>query len=121
MFAALGRFSYRFRRWIPPIGLAVVIGLSLWSSQAAGELSQGGWQIEGSESMATEQLLADRFGEQATAIFVILADPEGDAASDSFQDVVADAVAPLADDPRWTRSSPTPTTGTPVSCPPTGR
>jgi uncharacterized membrane protein YdfJ with MMPL/SSD domain len=99
MFAALGRFSYRFRRWIPPIGLAAVIGLSIWVSQAGGDLSQGGWQIEGSESMATEQLLADRFGEQATAIFVILADPDGDAASDDFQALLADAVAPLANDP----------------------
>ncbi len=99
MFAALGRFDYRFRRWIPPIGLAVVIGLTVWVSQAGGELSQGGWQIEGSESAATEQLLADRFGEQATAIFVILRDPDGDAASPAFQDVVDEAVAPLADDP----------------------
>jgi RND superfamily putative drug exporter len=99
MFAALGRFSYRFRRWILPIGLALVIGLIVWVSQAGGDLSQGGWQIEGSESMATEQLLADRFGEQATAIFVILEDPDGDAGSEAFQDVVADTTAPLLDDP----------------------
>jgi uncharacterized membrane protein YdfJ with MMPL/SSD domain len=99
VFAALGRFSYRFRRWIPPIGLALVIGLGIWVNVGGGELSQGGWQIEGSESMATEQLLADRFGVQATAIFVILVDPDGDAASDAFQEVVADTVGPLADDP----------------------
>ena len=99
VFAALGRFDYRFRRWIPPIGLAIVIGLTIWSNQAGGELSQGGWQIAGSESKATEELLADRFGEQATAIFVILRDPAGDAASDEFAQVVDDAVAPLADDP----------------------
>ncbi len=99
VFAALGRFDYRFRRWIPPIGLAIVIGLTIWSSQAGGELSQGGWQIAGSESKATEELLADRFGEQATAIFVIMRDPAGDAASDEFAQVVDDAVAPLADDP----------------------
>jgi RND superfamily putative drug exporter len=98
VFAALGRFSYRFRRWIPPVGLALVIGLSVWSNQAGGELSQGGWQIAGSESRATEELLADRFGEQATALFVILRDPEGDAASAAFQGVLADAVAPLAED-----------------------
>jgi len=99
VFAALGRFTYRFRRWIPPIGLALVIGLSVWSNQTGGELSQGGWQIDGSESKETEELLADRFGEQATAIFVIMRDPAGDAASPAFQDVVADSVAPLADDP----------------------
>ncbi|MGH2488363.1 MAG: hypothetical protein ACRDFR_01920, partial [Candidatus Limnocylindria bacterium] len=99
MFAALGRFSYRFRRWIPLVGLALVIGLSVWSNQAGGDLSQGGWQIAGSESKNTEELLADRFGEQATAVFVILRDPDGDAASDEFQRVVADAVAPLTEDP----------------------
>ena len=99
MFSALGRFSYRFRRWIPPIGLALVIGLSIWSNQAGGDLSQGGWQIAGSESKATEELLADRFGAQATAIFVIMRDPAGDAASTALQDVVAQSVAPLAADP----------------------
>jgi RND superfamily putative drug exporter len=99
VFAALGRFDYRFRRWIPPIGLVLVIGLSVWASQAGGELSQGGWQIEGSESSATAELLADRFGTQATSLFVILRDPAGDAASEAFADVVDDAVAPLADDP----------------------
>jgi uncharacterized membrane protein YdfJ with MMPL/SSD domain len=99
MFAALGRFTYRFRRWIPPIGLAVVIGLSAWASANGGDLSQGGWQIQGSESATTEALLADRFGVQATAIFVILEDPDGDAASAAFQDTVAAAVDPLNGDP----------------------
>jgi RND superfamily putative drug exporter len=99
MFAALGRFTYRFRRWIPPIGLILVIGLSAWAGVSGGDLSQGGWQIEGSESAETEALLADRFGEQATAIFVILEDPDGDAASPAFQDTVDEAVAPLLDDP----------------------
>jgi RND superfamily putative drug exporter len=99
VFGALGRFDYRFRRWIPPVGLALVIGLSVWASQAGGDLSQGGWQIEGSESLATTELLADRFGEQATALFVILRDPAGDAASDAFAAVVDESVAALADDP----------------------
>ncbi len=53
VFAALGRFSYRFRRWIPPVGLALVIGLTVWSNQAGGELSQGGWEIPGSEILQT--------------------------------------------------------------------
>ena len=99
MFAALGRFTYRFRRWILPIGLLFVVGLSAWAGVNGGDLSQGGWQIEGSESAETEALLADRFGEQATAIFVILEDPDGDAASAAFQETVDEAVAPLLDDP----------------------
>ena len=33
-FAALGRFDYRFRRVLPLVGLAVMIGLQVWASQA---------------------------------------------------------------------------------------
>ena len=43
LFAAIGRFDYRFRRWLPIVGLALVIGLNAWSSAAGGRLIQGGW------------------------------------------------------------------------------
>ena len=81
IFAALGRFTYRYRRWLPIAGLALVIGLNVWAATSGGDLSQGGWQIEGSEAAQAEALLADRFGEQATSLIVILTDPDGDAAS----------------------------------------
>ncbi len=98
IFAALGRATYRWRRWLPIVGLATVIGLNVWGAMAGGRLSQGGWQIAGSEAVRAEQMLADRFGEQATSVIVIFTDPDGDAASDAFQAVVADAVAPMADE-----------------------
>jgi uncharacterized membrane protein YdfJ with MMPL/SSD domain len=95
IFAALGRFTYRSRRWLPIAGLSLVIGLNVWAATAGGTLSQAGWQISGSESEQAEALAADRFGEQATSMIVILTDPAGDAASDEFQASVAEAVAPL--------------------------
>jgi uncharacterized membrane protein YdfJ with MMPL/SSD domain len=99
LFAALGRATYRWRRVLPVIGLAIVIGLNAWAATSGGRLSQGGWQISGSEAARGEALLADRFGEQASSMIVILTDPAGDAASPAFQKAVADAVAPLADEP----------------------
>ncbi len=99
LFAALGRATYRWRRVLPVIGLAIVIGLNIWAAVSGGRLSQGGWQIAGSEAARGEALLADRFGEQASSMIVIFTDPDGDAASPGFQDTVADAVAPLADEP----------------------
>ena len=99
IFAALGRFTYRNRRWLPIAGLALVIGLNVWAATAGGTLSQGGWQIEGSESEQAEALAADRFGEQATSMIVILTDPDGDAGSEEFQATVAEAVAPLEGEP----------------------
>jgi uncharacterized membrane protein YdfJ with MMPL/SSD domain len=99
IFAALGRFTYRNRRWLPVAGLALVIGLNVWAASAGGTLSQGGWQIDGSEAARAEALVADRFGEQATSLIVILTDPDGDAGSTEFQAIVDEAVAPLADEP----------------------
>ncbi len=99
IFAALGRGTYRARRWLPFVGLAVVIGLNVWAANAGGQLSQGGWQVPGSEGARAEALFADRFGEQATSMIVIFTDPDGEAGSPGFQSTVSDAVAPLADEP----------------------
>src|SRR5918992_293570 len=63
IFAALGRATYRHRRWLPVAGLVVVIGLNVWGAAAGGRLSQGGWQVPGSEGVRAEELFADRFGE----------------------------------------------------------
>ena len=99
IFAALGRATYRHRRWLPVAGLAMVIGLNVWAATAGGRLSQGGWQVPGSEAVRAEALFADRFGETATTLIVIFTDPHGDAASDEFQSTVAASVAPLAREP----------------------
>ncbi len=99
LFPALGRIAYR-RRWAV-LGLSTLLAAALlgWSATAGGTLIQGGWQVPGSEAQRAEQLRAERFGEQATAMIVIFRDPAGDAASSAFQATVAGSLAPLADDP----------------------
>jgi uncharacterized membrane protein YdfJ with MMPL/SSD domain len=99
LFAALGRATYRGRRWLPIVGLLVVAGLYAWSAVAGDRLSQGGWQVPGSEAARAEALFTDRFGESATTLIVLFTDPDGDAASPEFQATVADALAPLEDEP----------------------
>ena len=99
LFAALGRGTYRARRWLPIVGIAVVIGINAWGFAAGDDLSQGGWQVPGSEAARAEALFTDRFGESATTLIVIFTDPDGDAASPEFQQTVADALAPLTDEP----------------------
>ena len=56
IFAALGRATYRHRRWLPIAGLALVIGLNVWAATAGDRLSQGGWQVDGSEAARAEAL-----------------------------------------------------------------
>ncbi|MEP6680468.1 MAG: MMPL family transporter [Chloroflexota bacterium] len=99
MFAALGRFDYRFRRWLPLVALALVIGLNIWVTFGGGKLIQGGWNVPGSEALRAEELLADRFGVQATAMIVVYRDPARDAGSAAFQKTVADSVSRVAHDP----------------------
>ena len=98
-FAALGRFDYRFRRVLPVVGLALMIGLQVWSIQAGGRLIQGGWVIEGSEEQRAADVLAERFGQQASTMLLTFTDPDGNAASPDFQARVAEAVEPVAGDP----------------------
>jgi RND superfamily putative drug exporter len=103
IFAAVGRFDYRFRKVLPVIGLALVIGVNAWSAAAGGDLIQGGWVIPGSEEQRAVDLLTSRFEDQPSTILVIYRDPAGEASSDAFQATIAGSVAPAADDAAVTR------------------
>jgi RND superfamily putative drug exporter len=99
VFAAIGRFDYRFRRWLPLVGLALVIGLNAWSQAAGGRLIQGGWVIPESEEQRAVERLADRFGEQESTMLVLFRAPDGDATDAGFQDEVRRSLEPIAGDP----------------------
>src|SRR5512142_1879966 len=102
IFAAIGRFDYRFRRLLPILGLAVMIGVNAWARLDGGTLIQGGWVITGSQEQQAAALLASRFGEQATTLIVVYTDPKGNAASDAFQATVKASLADVAMDPSVT-------------------
>ena len=102
IFAAVGRFDYRFRRILPIIGLALVIGTNVWASASGGTLIQGGWVIDGSQEQRAAALIADRFGNEATTMLVVYEDPAGDAASPAFQATVEESLAGIAEDPAVT-------------------
>ncbi len=99
IFAAVGRFDYRFRRILPVIGLALMIGVNVWATVAGGSLIQGGWVIAGSEEQRAAALIADRFGSDATLMLVVYEDPKGHADSAEFQATVVSSLARVAKDP----------------------
>jgi uncharacterized membrane protein YdfJ with MMPL/SSD domain len=103
IFAAVGRFDYRFRRWLPIVGLAIVIGTNAWAATGGGTLIQGGWVIDGSEEQRAAALIADRFGSEATTMLVVYRDPSGNAASPQFQATVEASLAGVAKDPAITK------------------
>ena len=99
LFAAIGRFDYRFRRILPVLGLVIVVGVNAWAQLDGGKLIQGGWVVPGSEEQRASALLADRFGETATTVLVVYTDPNGNAAADAFQAKVRGSLVDVAADP----------------------
>jgi uncharacterized membrane protein YdfJ with MMPL/SSD domain len=97
MFAALGRFDYRFRKVLPIVGLALVIGLNVWANVSGGTLIQGGWVIPGSEEQQAADVIAAKWPSETTML-LIFRDPDGDAASPAFQATVRDSLTDVADD-----------------------
>jgi uncharacterized membrane protein YdfJ with MMPL/SSD domain len=114
IFAAVGRFDYRFRRWLPIVGLAIVIGTNVWAAASGGTLIQGGWVIDGSEEQRAAALIADRFGSEATTMLVVYRDPKGKAAAPAFQATVEASLARVADDPAVTKVQTYGNTGAPA-------
>ena len=114
IFAAVGRFDYRFRRWLPIVGLAIVIGTNVWAAASGGTLIQGGWVIDGSEEQRAAALIADRFGSEATTMLVVYRDPKGAAAAPAFQATVEASLARVADDPAVTKIQTYGSTGAPA-------
>ena len=114
IFAAVGRFDYRFRRWLPILGLAIVIGINAWAATSGGTLIQGGWVIDGSEEQRAAALIADRFGSEATTMLVVYRAPDGDAASPEFQATVKESLDRVADDPSVTKVQTYGDTGAPA-------
>jgi uncharacterized membrane protein YdfJ with MMPL/SSD domain len=98
IFAAVGRFDYRFRRVLPIIGLGLMIGINVWATTSGGTLIQGGWVISGSQEQKAAALITNRFGSDATLMLVVYQDPAGNAASAAFQAKVDASLARVARD-----------------------
>ena len=114
IFAAVGRFDYRFRRWLPLIGLVLLIGTNVWAATSGGTLIQGGWVIDGSEERRAAAVLADRFGSEATTMLVVYRDPDRNAASPEFQATVKRSLDAVATDDEVTKVQTYGDTGAPA-------
>jgi uncharacterized membrane protein YdfJ with MMPL/SSD domain len=99
IFAAIGRFDYRFRWPILVLGLTLAFGLNVLAAINGGAFIQGGWSVPDSEARQAEELLVDRFGEQQTTMIVLYTDPDGAAAAPAFQQRIADSLTSVAEDP----------------------
>ncbi len=81
----------------------VVVGLGLFAPKVESSLSGAGWEASGSESVAVRDIVHQHFGgTDATAIQVVITDPNGDVTKGVGATVMKQATAMLNADPRIT-------------------
>ncbi|WP_298321877.1 MMPL family transporter [Haloactinopolyspora sp.] len=99
----LGRFSYRRRKIVGAIWLALVVLFGVGASALSGP-TQDSFEIPGTESQEAFDLLEERFpaaNAEATSARVVFAAPEGETLADpGHQAAVSDVVAELSAAPQ---------------------
>ena len=98
MFAALGIYTYRRRKWIVAASVVVFLLAVVFGSGAIDRLKPGGFEDENSESFIAKELLQAQLGQGQSNLFVVFSSDELAVENPRFQRAVEEALAPLAKD-----------------------
>jgi RND superfamily putative drug exporter len=102
VFAAWGRFVYRFR-WLVLVGSLLSIAAVVFSVQYGGRLGTGEFSApEGTESGRVDDLLDEEVAKTPPSFTLIFGDEDEKATDPAFRDGVERALEPLEDDDRVT-------------------
>ena len=104
MFAAWGRFVYRWR-WVTLLTSAVLLGLSVVGLLAGGALSPGNSGRSGLEAARATSLINQQLGsreQSGSSFLLIFAGNDRSAADSSFRSEVEAALTPIQNDSRVT-------------------
>ena len=102
MFAAWGRFVYRFR-WVVLAASILSIAAVIFSMQYGGRLGTGEFSApEGTESGRVEDLLDEEVAKTPPSFMLIFGSEDEKATESAFRDGVERALEPLEDDERVT-------------------
>ena len=98
MFAALGRNTYTYRKWIVAAGVAVFLLAVVFGTGAIDRLKPGGFEDRNSESFIAKELLEDELGQGQSNLFVVFSGGGTNVDDLRFQTAVEEALEPLAQD-----------------------
>jgi putative drug exporter of the RND superfamily len=102
MFAAWGRFVYRFR-WLVLVASILSIAAVVYSMQYGGRLGTGEFSApEGTESGRVDDLLDEEVAKTPPSFMLIFGNEDEKATDPAFRDGVKRALEPLEDDDRVT-------------------
>ena len=71
MFAALGRNTYAYRRWIVAASVAIFLLAVVFGTGAIDRLKPGGFEDINSESFIAKELLEEKLGQGQSNLFVV--------------------------------------------------
>ena len=71
MFASLGKYTYRYRRWIVAASVVVFLLGVVFGPGAIDRLKPGGFEDENTESFVAKELLEEQLGQGQSNLFVV--------------------------------------------------
>ncbi len=71
MFAALGNYTYSYRKWIVAASVVVFLLAVVFGSGAIDRLKPGGFEDKNSESFVAKELLEEELGQGQSNLFVV--------------------------------------------------
>ena len=95
MFAAIGRFSYRFRWWVLAVWAATFVVALVASTRVAGELKGGGFSNPQAPAQQSLRLMQQRLDTGLSQLVVVFTSDTLTARSAAFQQLEAQALAGL--------------------------
>ena len=98
MFAALGRNTYTYRKWIVATGVVIFLLAVVFGTGAIDRLKPGGFEDINSESFIAKELLEDELGQGQSNLFVVFSGGGTTVDDLGFQTAVEEALEPLAQD-----------------------
>src|SRR3954452_24782527 len=98
MCEALGRVTYRRRRWVVGLALLFVAFAAVWGTGVFGSLTGGGFDDPDSESSKAAEVAATRIGHDSADVVVLYSSPDRTVDDPAFQDAVTSTLDALPDD-----------------------
>ena len=114
MFAALGRNTYAYRRWIVAASVAIFLLAVVFGTGAIDRLKPGGFEDINSESFIAKELLEEELGHGQSNLFVVFSSGGSTVDDLRFKNAVEEALEPLVQDQAVARVDTFYTTGSPA-------
>src|SRR5215216_5607265 len=98
MFEALGRLTYRRRRWVVGLALAVIAFAGVWGTGVFGAMTGGGFEDPDSESSRAAEVAARDLGRSSADIIALYRSPDLTVDDPAFREAVTSTLDALPKD-----------------------